>query len=139
MLAGFACLGLIVGWVIHYTSKARSGLDPTLRWPTTGLVTFLAAFLCIAAARASRARRHRQWDAAHRAVNLLVMSRTCSRVGAGVVGGYFGFAMGYLGRAWPIQVGQAVLMVVTVLAGIIMVIGALALERACEVRPDAEE
>lgn len=114
----------------------RSGLDPSLSWPAAGVIFFLTAFVAIAALRTRQAQRAQVRVPAHRAVNLLVMGKACARVGAAVAGGYVGFALGYLRRSGSVQSGQLVLVALTCLAGLMLMLAGLALERACEIPPD---
>lgn len=138
-LAAFFCVGLTVGWAFHYFARARTGIDPSLNWPTAGVIYFLAAFLALAAWRTHQAQSERVRLAAHRAVNLLVLAKASARVGAAVAGAYAGFALGYLRSSMPIPASQFVLVGLTCLGGVLLVIAALALEQACRVRGDDDE
>ena len=75
----------------------------------------------------------------HQAVNRLVLARACAFVGALVLGGYLGYALSWVGddaeladeRIW--RAGAASF------AGLLIVITALLLERACRVGSDDAE
>ena len=110
-----------------------SGLDPSVSWPTAGVVFFLAAFLLLAAVRTRQARKARVPLPSHRAVNLLVLGKASARVGAAVFGGYAGFALGYLRESMSVPTNQLVLVVLTCLGGIALSLAGLALERACRI------
>lgn len=103
------------------------------------MALFLAAFVGIAALRTHQARRAQLRLPAHRAVNLLVLGKTCARAGAAVVGGYAGFALGYLRPSMSVPAGQVVLVALTCLGGVALMLTGLALERACEITPEDED
>lgn len=140
-LAAFFCVGLVAGWVFHYLQRWRSGLDPTLSWPASSVILFLAALLAIAALRTHAARRAGVRLPAHRAVNLLALGKASARVGAAAFGAYAGFALGYLRGSVSVPASQLVLVAVTALAGLALGLAGLALERACEIKtpPDAKQ
>lgn len=133
ILAAFFCVGLIAGWAFHYAKRLNSGLDPSVSWPTAGVVFFLAAFLLLAAVRTRQARKARVQLPSHRAVNLLVLGKASARVGAAVFGGYAGFALGYLRASVSVPGGQLVLVGLTCVAGLALALAGLALERACRI------
>lgn len=116
----------------------NSGLDPSLTWPAAGVVFFLAACVGIAALRTHQARRAQVRLAPQRAVNLLVLGKTCARAGAAVTGGYAGFALGYLRPSMSVPSHQLVLVGLTCLAGLGLMLAGLALERSCEIRSEGD-
>jgi integral membrane sensor domain MASE1 len=70
----------------------------------------------------------------HQAVNRLVLARAGALVGALVAGGYAGYAISWIGDPAELA-GQRILRsVIAVVAGVLIVVGALLLERACRVR-----
>lgn len=135
-LTVFAVVALVAGWVVHYIARMNSGLDPSLNWSAAGVVAFLAAFVGVAAFRTRQATRAKVRLPAHRAVNLLVLGKSCARAGAAVLGGYAGFAVGYLRQSMSVPAGQLVLVGLTCVSGIALMIAGLAMERACEIPPD---
>jgi len=135
-LVGFALIALVAGWAIHYIARMSSGLDPALNWSAAGVVGFLAAFVGVAGFRTRQAMRAKVHLPAHRAVNLLVMGKACARAGAAVLGGYAGFAVGYLRPSLTVSSSQLVLVALTCVSGVALMIAGLALERACEIPPD---
>ena len=67
-------------------------------------------------------------------MNRLVLSRAGALVGALVAGGYAGYALSWIGDPAELA-GQRILRsLVAVAAGIVIVVGALLLERACQVQ-----
>ena len=82
---------------------------------------------------------HREVLEPHRAVNRLVLARACALVGALVAGGYFGYAVSWVGVGPDLAGQQLWRSVAAGLAGVAVVITALLLERACRVRSDPED
>lgn len=117
-------------------ARVNSGLDPSLKWSAAAVVAFLAAFVGIAAFRTGQATRAKIRLPAHRAVNLLVLGKACARAGAAVLGGYAGFAVGYLRQSMSVPSAQLVIVALTCASGVALMIAGLALERACEIPPD---
>jgi hypothetical protein len=72
----------------------------------------------------------------HRAVNRLVLARSCALVGALVAGGYIGYAVSWIGVDAELASQRAWRSAAAGLAGVAIVIAAGALERACRVRSD---
>ena len=129
-------MALVAGWAIHYVARMNSGLDPSLKWSAAGVVAFLAAFVAVAAFRTRQATRSNARLPAHRAVNLLVLGKACARAGAAVLGGYAGFAVGYLRPSLSVAGEQLVMVALSCLSGVALMIAGLALERACEIPPE---
>ena len=82
---------------------------------------------------------HHQRLEPHQAVNRLVLARACALVGALVAGGYFGYALSWVGVDTELGDQRMWRSVVAGLAGVAIVITALLLERACRVRSDDDE
>lgn len=99
-------------------------------------MAFLAALVGVAAFRTRQATRGKIRLPAQRAVNLLVLGKACARAGAAVLGGYAGFALGYLRESMSVPPFQLVLVALTCLSGIALMVAGLALERACEIPPE---
>ena len=72
----------------------------------------------------------------HQAVNRLVLARACAFVGALVLGGYLGYALSWLGDEAELADERIWRSVAASLAGLLIVITALLLERACRVGSD---
>lgn len=132
-------VGLVLGWLLHPVSD-RFGNPPVVSWLQPVALLFLAAMLASAAFgthRTLHVRRERMEP--HRAVNRLVLARACVVVGGLVAGGYFGYAVSWLGV--PAELGDERILrsAVAGLAGVGIVAAALFLERACRVRSDDPE
>jgi hypothetical protein len=135
----FGGLGLVVGWAIRPLSIQIGTTEPQVSWLSIGIVYFMAAVVGFAAYHTWRARRDGLRLEPHRAVNRLVLGKTCALVGAGLAGGYFGFVLAHLGvndseRAGT-QMWHAAL---AGIGGLLIIAAALLLEQACRVREDHE-
>ena len=132
-------VGLVVGWLIHPVSD-RFGNPPVISWLQPLALLFVAALLASAAYGTHRTLhvRHERMEP-HRAVNRLVLARACMVVGGLVAGGYFGYALSWLGDPAELADERIVRASVAGLAGVGIVAAAVFLERACRVRSDDPE
>ena len=135
-LVVFALTGLVLGWLVRPVSIRLNGVAPTVGWLPVLALLFVALIIGSVAWSTYRALHVRgERLEPHRAVNRLVLAKSCALAGAMVAGGYFGFALSYLGRAEAdlaqLRVTQSL---VAGVAGVLIVIGSLLLERACRVR-----
>ncbi len=134
-LTGFAVVGLVLGWLLRPVSIRWHGTAPTVGWLPVLALALVAAIVGLVAWSTYRALqvRHERLEPQH-AVNRLVLAKSCALAGAMVGGGYFGYALSWLGRTdtdlAKLRVAQAVL---AGLAGVLIVAGSLLLERACRV------
>lgn len=132
-------VGLVCGWLIHPVTD-RFGVPPVVSWLQPVALFFVAGLLAAAAYGTHRTLhvRHERMEP-HRAVNRLVLARACVVVGGLVAGGYFGYAVSWLGVPAELGDERIVRSAVAGLAGVAIVVGALFLERACRVRSDGPE
>ena len=73
-------------------------------------------------------------------MNRLVLARACAYVGALAAGVYFGYAVSWLGVSSSDLAGQrAFRSACAGVAGVLVVVGGLLLERACRVPPEDDE
>jgi len=139
VVAVWAIGGLVLGWLWKLVAEELNGTAPLVSWVQPAALWLVAAAIAITAWQTHRAvqvRRERLEP--HRAVNRLVLARAGALVGALVAGGYAGYAVSWIGDPAELA-GQRILRsAVAVLAGIVMVAGALLLERACRVREDRD-
>ena len=131
--------GLVAGWLFRPLSD-RVGTPPVVTW-LQPLTLLLIGVILLATARAThRALQvHRQWLEPSRAVNRLVLARTCVVVGGLVAGGYAGYAVSWLGVPGELADERILRSLLSAAAGAVIVAGALLLERACRVRSDDPE
>ncbi len=131
--------GLVGGWLFHPVSD-RFGNPPVVPWLQPLTLLFVAAVLGTTAYLTHRALHvRRERIEPHRAVNRLVLARACVLVGGLVAGGYFGYALSWLGVPAELADQRILRSVVAGLAGVGIVAGALFLERACRVSSDDPE
>jgi hypothetical protein len=133
VVVGWALAGLVCGWGLHLVSDRMGNVPPLVSWAQPLALLLLAAILgyvAWATWRTVHVRRERLLP--HQAVNRLVLARACVLVAALVGGGYLGYALSWIGaaedngRLWPSLAGGG--------AGLLGVVAALLLERACRIR-----
>lgn len=135
---GFALVGLVLGWLVRPVAVRASGSAPTVSWLPVLVLLFVAIFVGSVAWSTYRLlhRRHGRLEP-HRAVNRLVLGKACALTGALVAGGYFGYALSWVGLTDAALARQRVLhSVLAGLAAVALVTGSLLLERACRVGKD---
>lgn len=138
-VGGWAVAGLVLGWLLHPVSDRVSN-PPVVTWLQPGALFFFGAVLLGAAWVTHRALHvRREHLEPHRAVNRLLLARACAVVGALVAGGYAGYAVSWLGVPSELGGERLVRSLVAAAAGVVIVVGALLLERACRVRKGHEE
>ena len=133
VIVGWALVGLVLGWAVHPVSDRLGKVPPLVTWGQPLALLLLAAILgyvAWATWRTVHVRRERLLP--NQAVNRLVLARASALVSALVGGGYLGYGLSWIradsdnGRMWP-SLGAAV-------AGLLGVVAALLLERACRIR-----
>jgi MFS family permease len=137
-VVGFALVGLVLGWLIRPVSIELRGVAPTVSWLQVWALVLAAAILGAVAwstHRAVHTRRERLEP--HRAVNRLVLAKACALAGALVAGGYFGYALSWVGITGAELATERMLRAFLAgVAGVASVAGSLLLERACRVNRD---
>jgi uncharacterized membrane protein len=141
VLVGSGLVALVCGWALRPVSIRLSTTPPTIGWGPVlalGLVVVILAAVAWTTHRALQTRGER--IAAHQAVNRLVLAKACALTGAVIAGGYLGYALSWVGVT-DAELGEQRLVraLVAGIAGLGMVAGSLALERACRIRPDDDE
>ncbi len=135
-LTAFTVTGLVLGWLLRPVSIRVNGTAPTVGWVPV-LALLLVALIMGSVAWATYRSLHRRHERIepHQAVNRLVLAKSCALAGAMLAGGYFGYALSWLGIAEAElarqRLGQSL---VGGLAGVLIVVGSLLLERACRIR-----
>jgi hypothetical protein len=137
-VVGFALVGLVLGWLVRPLSVRLNGAAPTVSWlPTLALlfVTVLVASLAWATYRLIH-RRHERLEPQN-AVNRLVLAKACALAGSLFAGGYFGYALSWLGLTEAALARERVVHALLAgVAAVLLVASSLLLERACRVRKD---
>ncbi|MEO5854107.1 MAG: DUF3180 domain-containing protein [Nocardioides sp.] len=128
-------VGLLGGWLVRRVASYAGSPAPLVTW-SQALVLFLgAAILGVTAWHTGRALDGSQRrPEPHRLVNRLVLARACVLVGALVAGGYLGYALSWLGAESELAGQRAGRAVLAGLGGLLVLVMALWLERACRVR-----
>lgn len=136
-LAAWLVAGLIGGWLLRRVGERLWETAPLVTWAQVGVLAFVAAILGGTAWGTWRqVHVRRQWLDPHRAVNRLVLAKACALVGALATGGYAGYAVAWLGVGSELAGQRIVRSLLAALAAGVLVMAALALERACRVRKD---
>lgn len=132
-------LGLVGGWLLHPLTVHVTGTAPVVTWTQPLVLGLLAAIVIGTAVLTYRAVQvHGQRLEPHQAVNRLVLGRACALVGALLAGGYFGYALSWLGAIDELAGERGWRSVVAGVMGLLVLIGGLMLERACRVRDDGD-
>jgi hypothetical protein len=140
VITGWAVVGLVAGWLIHRLGESWRGTAPVISWAQPVVLLLLAAIMAGTAWITWRQVqvRHERIES-FRAVNRLVLGRACAYVGALLGGGYLGYAVSWLGLAGdPIAHSVALKALVAAVAGAVVCISGVLLERACRIRGDDE-
>jgi H+/Cl- antiporter ClcA len=136
-----AIFGGLGGWLLVVTANAFDLVPPEVPW-TAPIGLILVAALVGALAYATHQRiqvRHERVEP-QRAVAFLVLGKASALAGALVAGGYFGFALMFLTRLDAAAPRDRVIRsTVAIVAGILLCIMGLLLERACKVPTEPDE
>ena len=139
-LAAYAVVGLVGGWLLRPVVVRLGGSAPVVTWLQVGVLAFVAGAVLLTAFVTWRSLQvQRDWMEPHRAVNRLVMAKSCALVGALVAGGYAGHAVSWLGLEAELAGQRVVRSLVAAVAALIMMYAALWLERACRTRADEDD
>jgi predicted cobalt transporter CbtA len=138
VLVGWALVGLVLGWALRPIAIRLNGTAPTVGWLPVLALAFVALVMGSVAWSTHRSvQRRRERLEPHQAVNRLVLGKAGALAGAVVAGGYFGYALAWVGLTES-ELGQQrmVRALLGGLAGVALVVGSLLLERACRVSGD---
>ena len=140
VLTVWGLVGLVGGWLFHAYADRQMTAAPIVTWAQPLALFLVAAILAGTAWATYRSVHvHRERLAPHQAVNRLVLARACAYVGTLAAGGYFGYALSWIGDSAELAEQRAVRSVVAGLAGLCVLLFALLLERACRVRKDKHD
>jgi hypothetical protein len=140
-LVAWALVGFLGGLLFHRWLDRGTSTPPTVSWAQPLALLLVAAILWSTAWSTRRTLQQRPRRLSpHQAVNRLVLARACAYVGALVAGFYLGYAVSWLGVDTSDLAGQRVFRSACAgVAGILIVVGGLLLERACRVPPEDDE
>lgn len=137
-LVAVGLVALVVGWLIRGVSIRSGRAAPDVPPLSVALILFGAAIVGAAAWFTWRTvHRERRRLPIHQAVNRLLLAKACALVGAVVVGGYSGNAIAHLGVGEGHARSQMWWSFAAAGCGVVLMVTALLLERACRV-PRAE-
>lgn len=134
VLALWALAGLVAGWLLRAATD-RWGTPPVVSWSqplALLLVATIVGYTAWVTWRTVHVRHERL--APHQAVNRLVLARACALAGAVVGGGYLGYALTWLGDPAELAAQRGWRSAAAAVAGLLVVVTSLLLERACRVR-----
>lgn len=134
-LVGFGLTGLVLGWLLRPVSIRLNGAAPTVGWLQVLALFFVALIIGSVAWSTYHSfhKRHQRIEP-HRAVNRLVLAKSCALAGAMVAGVYFGYALSWVGiAAAELAKERMTHSLLAGLASVLIVVGSLLLERACRV------
>ncbi len=135
LLAGIFLVGLVIGRLIRPAAIALEGTAPRVGWLAVLVLFFVACILGFVAWSTYRTIHSQQRRLeAHQAVNRLVLAKACAIAGALLSGGYFGYALSWVGAEVELAQERLTHALLAGIAGGLIVAGSLALERACRVR-----
>jgi hypothetical protein len=137
-VVGWALVGLVLGWALRPVAVRLSGAAPTVGWLPVLALAFVALVMGSIAWSTYRSvqRRHERLEP-HHAVNRLVLGKAGALAGALVAGGYFGYALAWVGiTAAELAQERMLHALLGGFAGVALVLGSLLLERACRVSED---
>jgi hypothetical protein len=140
LVAVFVCGGLL-GFALVPISEQLNGAAPRIEWTAVGALVLIAGVLLVFAYSTYRTvhRDRKPMDSA-RAVNFLMLAKASALVGALVAGGYLGFALQFVDSLdIPLPRERFVRSLVCAVTGVVIVVSALLLERACRVPKDEED
>lgn len=127
--------GLVLGRLVRPAGIELDGTAPRVSWLAVLALYLLAVLLGVVAwSTYDAVQRRRERLLPHQAVNRLVLAKTCALVGAFLAGGYFGYAISWVGEDSTFAEERLVRSPLAGVAGVLIVAGSLALERACRVR-----
>ena len=139
-LLGWAVVGGVGGWSLHGLCDRLNAVPPLVPWVQPAALFLIAAILGYTAwttHRAVQVRRERL--PVDHAVNRFVLARASALVCALVGAGYLGYGLSWISDPADLADDRLLRSVVAAVGGVLAVVAALLLERACRVRDDDEE
>jgi len=134
-------VGLVIGLLVEPVSERLDGVPPLVGWGPASTLLVVAVIVGALAWSTwqSLHKKHQRMTSDH-GFKLLVLARSCAIVGSLFGGGYGGFAISFLddlntqlGSERALQAGVAAG------AGVLLLVAALLLERACRLPEDDED
>ena len=136
VIGAWALAGLAGGLLVRPVVDRLGVTAPIVTWAQPLALLLVAAILGVTARATRRSVQGRGTRLEpHEAVNRLVLARACALVGALAGGGYLGYALSWIGAEASLADQRMLRSGVAFVGGLLTVVAALLLERACRVRP----
>jgi len=136
----FGVIAMVGGWLLRPVTERLDGTAPVVTWLQVTVLFFVAGLVAVTAFVTWRSLQvKREWLEPHRAVNRLVMAKASALAGALMAGGYAGYAVSWLGLEAELAGQRITRSLLAGLAGLLITIAALVLERACRARFSDDE
>lgn len=134
-------IGLVFGLLVRPISVRLDAIPPQVGWgPATTLFAVAIVVGALAWSTWQSLHKKNQRMTSDHGVKMLALSKSCVIVGALFAGGYGGFAITFLGDLdTPLGEERALHGGVAAVAGILLLVAALLLERACRLPEDHDE
>jgi hypothetical protein len=133
-------VAMVAGWALRPVTERLEGTAPVVTWLQVFVLFFVAGLIAVTAWATWRSLQvKREWLEPHRAVNRLVMAKASALAGALMAGGYVGYAVSWLGLEAELAGQRIARSLLAGLAGLLITIAALVLERACRARFSDDE
>ena len=140
-VAVWVAIGLVIGLLVRPLAERLESSPPRVGWGAAATL-FVVAVVVGALAWStwqSLHKKHERMTSDH-AAKMLALSRSCVIVGALFARGYGGFALAFVNDLdTPLGHERAVNGGVAALAGLLLLVAALLLERACRLPEDDDE
>ena len=140
-VAGWIAIGLVIGLLVRPIADRLESSPPRVGWGAA-ITLFVVAVVVGSLAWntwQSLHKKHERMTSDH-AAKMLALSRSCVIVGGLFAGGYGGFALAFVDDLdTPLGQERAVNGGVAALAGLVLLVAALLLERACRLPEDDDD
>lgn len=138
-LLPWAVAGLAGGWLLHPVSDAVGTPPVVTSVQVVGLYLAVAILAILAWSTWRSVQVHRRPLAPGDGLNRLLLARACAYVGALIGGGYLGYGLSWLGDPAERADTRLVGSLLGALAGLLLALLALVLERACRIDPPEQD
>jgi len=140
-LLATAVVGGLLGFALVPIAISISGTAPRIEWTSVGVLFVMAGMLAVLAFNTHRTvQKERRRIDPRRAVNLLLIAKAGSLVGAFIAGGYLGFILHFVDDLdIPLPRERVIRGLAAAVTGGALVISGVFLERACRIPKDPDD
>ncbi|WP_156610968.1 DUF3180 domain-containing protein [Auraticoccus cholistanensis] len=141
MLGVALVIGALLGYGVSAAYRALDAAPPQVPWLSPATLLVLVAFVALLARSAhTRIQVRRERVEPSRAVVWLALGKAAAIGGAAVLGGYLAYGLSFWTRLEAESPRERlVVSLVAAVAGVLLTVAGLALERACRVPGDEDE